>query len=183
MPLKPQKFGIMFYGSTAWANGYMHTIADKGSGHQTSLSPGIRYCSIFRELRSASKSKLDEKLVVQDSPSTQWALQMAPASRIAPCPERRFVVTENFYTRHNLASQLKKIKDNEVLTLVTVRINIIGGFNRPAFKEAVSVLTKCQARGMGSMPSIPRDCGKTGERREETLQWYPSIRCWRANCC
>lgn len=125
----------------AWANGYVHTLADNGSGNQTCLSPAIRYCSISRELRSTLQSKLDDKIVAYDTPSAQWALQMTHTSRIAPFPEVRLVVTDSFYTHHNLASQEKNITENEVLTLGTVCINTINGSNFPAVKKDVSVFT------------------------------------------
>lgn len=102
-----------------WVNGYsiQSSVTDpeiKKVCHLQSVTV------LFFASYEALQSELGGKIVAHCPTSAQWALQMAHASKIAPCSEGRLVITDNFYTSHNLVSQLKKITDNEVLTLSIV---------------------------------------------------------------
>lgn len=51
---------------------------------------------------------------------------------------RRLVVSDNFYTRHVLASAILMRTDIEVRMLGTARLNLDNGWNRPVLTESVN---------------------------------------------
>ena len=42
---------------------------------------------------------------------------------------KRVIVMDNFYTRHTLATILKKLSDNDISVIGTVRMNNVDGVN------------------------------------------------------
>ena len=55
-------------------------------------------------------------------PGALWMLMMAHQTRLYPDPSgRRLFVTDNYYTRHTLAKNLKKETDGEARLLGTMK--------------------------------------------------------------
>ena len=48
---------------------------------------------------------------------------------------QRVIVMDNFYTRHTLATILKKLSDNDIFVIGTVRMNNVDGVNRKKTKK------------------------------------------------
>ena len=70
------------------------------------------------------------KLVDKDSPTTLWILQMAHQTKILPDPNgKRLLFVDNFYTRHLLAQELKRITDGKVRVIGTVKFTNIDATN------------------------------------------------------
>lgn len=62
---------------------------------------------------------------------------MAHVTQPSPYPQGLMVVTDNFYTRHVLGEQVKRLSDEEVVMLGTVRFNNIDGINWPSVKTSL----------------------------------------------
>ena len=110
IPNKPDKYAIRMYAVVGTANAYCSSIVNNGSGNTTSISPGEDYCHVHRHLRTPFNSVFDNQQEIdKNSPSALWVLQMAHQTKTWPDPSgKRIFFTDNFYTRHTLASSLKK---------------------------------------------------------------------------
>ena len=154
MKSKPVRFGIRFYTVVAWQLPYLHTLWDNGRGNRTGASPPVAYCSMFRGMRGPYERTVTGELVQKDSPSALWCLQIGYQTLMHPCQNQgRLVVMDNFYTRHVLAEQLKRLTDNEFRVIGTVRFNNIDAINRPAVKKLWRLSkTVSEGRGCYAMP-------------------------------
>lgn len=146
MPSKPHKFAIRLYGIVEQKTRYIHTLVHNRSGNRTGVSPVAAYLKLFKGLRGAFNRKLDENLINAESRSAVWCLQIMQQSYSIRQPRGRLLVTDNFYTPHLLARQIKLFADGEVKCLGTVWLNNVDGPNRPVIKEAMSLL-KDKPRG------------------------------------
>lgn len=57
-----------------------------------------------------------------------------------PKRKGRLVVTDNFYTRHSVGEQLRRLPDSEISLLSTMRLNILNGLKRRSIEEAQALL-------------------------------------------
>jgi hypothetical protein len=148
MKSKPTKFGIRFYSVVGWIYAYMHSLWDCGTGNHTNEPAPHRFCQIFQDMRRLYESFVDGTLVEKTSPSALWSLLMSHQVKRSQDQEKRVMFMDNFYTRHNLACQLKRLTDNKVFVIGTVRFNNVDGINRSHLKAAQERLKKKEvARG------------------------------------
>lgn len=143
---KPHKFAIRFYGIVEQVSQYLHTHVDIRSVNRSGSSPAAAYLKNFKELRGLFNRKIDENLIKSNSPSSVWCLQIMQQTYSSKQLQGRFVVTDNFYTRHVLGRQIKSFTDGEVKLLGTVRLNSVDTANRSVIKEATSLM-KDKPRG------------------------------------
>ncbi|KAJ8577397.1 hypothetical protein ON010_g1813 [Phytophthora cinnamomi] len=102
MPLKPDKFAIRFYAIVGWRSLYVHSLWDNGTGNTMPTTALQRYTQLFPSLREPSRATL-ERNDVQIEPESATALSLALIAHQAKShrTDRRLVVSDNFYTRHN----------------------------------------------------------------------------------
>lgn len=136
MKSESKKFGIRFYVITDWKNAYVPSLPDNGSGNKTNIPRSIHYCTQFRELRSLLENKLDNSGIRRDYASALWLIQLAHQSKLYRYSKGRLVVTDKFYTRHVLASELKRLTDGDFQMLGTVRLNLVDSIKRKNRKDA-----------------------------------------------
>jgi hypothetical protein len=80
-------------------------------------------------------------IVDKDSPTALWILQMAYQTKIYPHPSgKRVFFTDNFYTCHTLAKELKGIADNEARMIGTVKFTNVDSTNQRFLSEAMSMM-------------------------------------------
>ena len=80
-------------------------------------------------------------IVDKDSPRALWILQMAYQTKVYPDPSgKRVFFTDNFYTRHTLAKELKGITDNEARLIGTVKFTNVDSTNCRFLSEAMSMM-------------------------------------------
>lgn len=97
----------------------------------------VAYATLFNQFSGPFQRKMDDALVSLGSESELWALQMSHMTQSSPSRQGLLFDTNNFYTRHVLAEQVKRLLDGEVLTLGTVRLKMFNSINHPALKTAV----------------------------------------------
>jgi hypothetical protein len=141
---KPDKFAIRFYCVVSTAHTYVHSMMDNRSGNKTQQTAPEAYCQLFSELCTpynnciANSSNLEVKA---DSASAGWVLQMVHQTKTYQDPNhKRVIFCDNFYTRHTLASSLKKITDGEARLIGTSRFNNVDATNRFYLKQAIEEL-------------------------------------------
>ncbi len=136
---KPDKFAIRFYCVVSTAHTYVHSMMDNRSGNKSQQTASEAYCQLFPELRTPFNNTFGPSCAVDgDSASAAWVLQMAHQKKICEDPNnKRVMFSDNFYTRHNLASTLKKITDGEVRLCGTCRFNNVDSTNRYYLKQAI----------------------------------------------
>lgn len=69
MKYKPVKFVIRFYLVVGWDIPYFNSTWDNNSGNKSGIPQPVRYCTLFRELKSVYERKIDTSLVKKDSSS------------------------------------------------------------------------------------------------------------------
>lgn len=115
---------------------YLPSVWDNGRWNSTGTPPAYAYCAMFRTLKTPLKKLTNEKLIVVDSATALWILQMAHF-QAAHRKEKRLVVMDNFYTRHTLAVALAWLTDGCVRILGTVKLNLVDSINRVHIKETL----------------------------------------------
>ena len=146
MKSKPIKFGIRFYAVVGWQYHYLFSIWDNGSGNKIKTSQATKFTDVFRDLRSTYKEHIQTNLKATVDPqkaSALWALQIAQMSKKHEYPNgKRIVFMDNFYTRHNLALQIKALTDNKTSVIDAVRLNLVDSANRKNLKTAKARIDK-----------------------------------------
>jgi hypothetical protein len=80
-------------------------------------------------------------MVKDDSPSACWVLQMTHQTKMFPDPSGNHVIfSDNFYTRHILASSLKAVTEGEYRLIGTVRFSNVETTNHHYLKTAIQQL-------------------------------------------
>lgn len=137
---KPIKFAIRMFANVGRNPGYFHTVSDNYSSNSTGIAPAILYCTAFKPLRIVLKSQLENNLIVEDSASILWVLQIAYSTHMEPRQDRRLVATEKFYTRHFFGEQIKRFTGGEVSILSIVRLANLDMANRRNVKLVIEKL-------------------------------------------
>lgn len=139
IPNKPDKYAVRMYAVVGTKHAYCSAMVNNGSGNTTSISQVEDYCRIHRELRTPCNKTFDDKSEIdKDSPSALWVLMMAHQTKTLPDPSgKRIFFSDNFYTRHILASSLKKITDGEARLIGTVKFTNVDATNRKYLSNAI----------------------------------------------
>jgi hypothetical protein len=69
---------------------------------------------------------------------------MHPTALMRSSSSKRVIFTDNFYTRHTMASTLKDATDGEAQMIGTVRFNVGDAVNRIHIREAMECLNNLQ---------------------------------------
>ena len=168
--MKPDQYAIRLYASVSWAHTYMHTFSDNGSGNKfmEDSSCALSYAAEFRAI-----SKLLRHMDGMDDmcQGTLWMLMMAHQTKLYPDPTgRRLFVTNNYYTRHILAKNLKKKTDGEARMTGTMKWTNMRAHDRDTLAKATAVLDKklrgawvlCQVRESKEKPTRASGGGRVG---------------------
>lgn len=91
---------------------------------------------MFRELRSFLKNNVDHKRILKNPASALRLTQICHKSKLHQDKNCRNVVTDNFFTLHELAKKLLNIIDGNFKMVGTVRINLVDATNRAHLREA-----------------------------------------------
>lgn len=140
------RFGIRLYANVGWNSGYLYSIADNNSGNKTGISPTKSYLNVFQILRNIMSRKPDARLTSPHSASELCALQVAHGLQVEQTKEAGMVVMDNFYSQPDLREQIRKLTDDWVRILWTVRLNNLDLINRVNVKQAVEAM-KDASRG------------------------------------
>lgn len=142
MPNKPDKYAVRFYVLVGTKNAYISSIVDNRSGNHCRENGPESFCRVFREMRTPYNNFLRlSNMVDEGSPSALWILQMAQQTKIVRDPSgKRVFFCDNFYTRHTLASELKRITDGEARLCGTVKFTNVDSTNRPNLAQGISML-------------------------------------------
>lgn len=147
LPNKPQPYGIRFYAVVGSKFTYLHSMFDNGSGNNTGISRPQAYAALFRNLRTPyvrQFSRANSPIDI-NSPTALWVLQFAHQVKIdVATSEKRVVFTDNFYTRHVLASELYQITDGKVRLTGTVKYTNVDAINRIHFNSAIQTMKDAQ---------------------------------------
>ena len=155
-PDKPEKYGLTFYAMAGSKYRYNFTICDNGRGNKTNLSGCDRYTNLHRELKTSVHNM--SKSVKNFDTTKATALYVAmmghpkrkkPLTHIKGCGEKRWYFTDNYYTRHTLAKNLKDFTDGEAHTIGTCKLNIIDSANKDNVREAVRIIAKKMSEMIG----------------------------------
>lgn len=86
-------------------------MVDNRSEKTTGETGSIAYCRWYRDMRTPfNKLLVSTNTVDKDSPTALWILQLAHQTELYPDPTgKRVSFTDTFYTRHTLATDLKKM--------------------------------------------------------------------------
>ncbi|GMF50524.1 unnamed protein product [Phytophthora fragariaefolia] len=126
MPSKPDTYGVRFYSVVGWESLYAFAVWDNGSGNRTKTNPVDRYVDLFSALQTAvfRTLKRDDVAIKRKDPSALWVAMCGHLTKMYPAPnQRRLLVCDNFYTRHNLAKNSHHI---HMKMLGTIRIALQG---------------------------------------------------------
>lgn len=140
MPLKPDKFAIRFYAVVGWQSLYVHSMWDNGAGNTLPTTASQRYTQLFPSLRRALEGTLARADIHIDGKmaSSLWTAMIAHQTQLYPAESgRRLVISDNFYTRHDLAKAILAMTDGEVRMLGTARLDWAGRLNRDALADSV----------------------------------------------
>ena len=118
MPNKPSKYAVRFYALVGHAFSYLFSLFDNGSGNFEDAPAAMRYTENFRDLKTPLEKLHTDLAKTED-------LKKASALWIA-----KLVFMDNFYSRHTFATNLKKLSDNDIKVIGTVRCNIVDSANR-----------------------------------------------------
>ncbi|KAE9332458.1 hypothetical protein PR003_g14511 [Phytophthora rubi] len=142
---KPDKYGVRFYSVVGWDSLYVHALWDNASGDSQTTTPAQLYTNQFPSLYNTLLR--DDVTVSAKSTTALWLVMVGHQSKMFRSPSGyRFVVSDNFYTRHTFAKAILAFTDGEVRTTGTVRLNVIGEWNKPAVEDSVRRVAEA-ARG------------------------------------
>ena len=115
---KPDKYNLRFYAVVGYMYQYCPSIFDCGRVNKTGQSNAARYCSVHRDIRRATYF-LDSSypLLKCSKSSSLRAAQTCHPNRIKSLKDIpgvgkiRYIFCDNLYTRHNMATHIKKLLD------------------------------------------------------------------------
>ena len=142
LPSKPDKYAIRFYAVVGNDGPYLSSIMDNRKGNTTNESGPENYCKVFRNMNGPYKKLSRENSSIDPNSATStWVLQKAHLTKMHPDPSGwQVFFTDNFYTRHNLAKELKLLTDNEAWLIDTVKFTNVDETNREHLKQAITDL-------------------------------------------
>ena len=140
MPSKPDKYAVRFYAVVGNTGPYLSALQDNRKGNSTGESGPDSYVRVHREMNGVQKKISRENSPIDSSSATAtWVLMMSHLTKTNPDPSgRRIFFTDNFYTRHALASELKTVTDGEARLIGTVKFSNVDGTNREHLKDTIN---------------------------------------------
>jgi hypothetical protein len=150
-PNKPDKYAIRFYAVVGHKHCYLSSMFDNRAGNNTGVEGVHDYCRLFRTLRTPYYRVIGSdatKDSLADTPSSLWVCMMGhqTANKKQPNGGKRYFFSDNYYTRHTLASKLSQFTDGESFLIGTVKFPNIDATNRYYVSQAVEKL-KNASRG------------------------------------
>ena len=142
---KPAKYAIRFYAVVGNCGPYIFSLQDNKRGNKQITSAALDYSSRqFPYLRGPFYKHINEDSELSPgTPSALWAMMMAHSTKKSVDPSgKRFYFMDNYYTRHILAEQLKKLTDGEAMTIGTVKFTNIDGTNRVGVTNGLNIIKK-----------------------------------------
>jgi hypothetical protein len=140
--VKPDKFAIRFYCVVSTARTYVHSMTDNRSGN--SKQPLRHIVNYFQSYIHHTTTTL---LIVQIQKSRLFLPLLDGRFRWHIKPKiyqdpnhKRVIFCDNFYTRHTLATLLKKITDGEAHLVGTCHFNSVDAMTRFYLKQAIEDL-------------------------------------------
>ena len=139
IPNKPDKYDIRFYSVVGSRNTYISSLVDNRPRNKTRLSGPEEFCRLFRDMRAPYNRVLTDLFIVdKNSPFAIWILQMSHQTKLHKDPSgKRIFFTDNFYTRHVLAKELKRMTDNEARMIGIIKFTNVDATNRKFLSEAM----------------------------------------------
>ena len=136
---KPDKYAVRFYAVVGNTGPYLFSLQDNRKGNTTGETGPDSYCRVFSTMNGAKrKFENEDSKLDSSSPSATWLLMISHLTKTYKDPSgRRILFTDNFYTRHSLADELKSITDGEVRIIGTVKFTNVDGTNRPHLRKAI----------------------------------------------
>ena len=149
LPNKRAKYAIRFYASCGSTFAYCFSLVDNDRGNKSKVLPAQRYVMKHTELRKSYHNFCSNNIKFDKTkPNALWVVMMAHATKtkdittIEGAGKKRWYFTDNFYTRHTLAQDLKKYSGGEAHLIGTCKINIMDAANITNIKEAVRISAK-----------------------------------------
>ncbi|GMF49481.1 unnamed protein product [Phytophthora fragariaefolia] len=179
MPSKPDKYGVRFYSVVGWESLYACAVWDNGSGNRTKTNPVDRYVDVFPALLTAVFRTLerDDVAIKRKDASALWVAMCGHLTKTYPAPnQRRLLVCDNFYTRHNLAKTLTTFTDGEMKMLGTIRIALQGKWMAERLEAAKERMENAE-RGAWELHTaldIPSDWEKLQEKHKRAQKKLPT---------
>jgi len=157
-PNKPAKYAIRFYAVVGHQYCYMSTMYDNRAGNTTGISGIDDYNRVFPIMKAPYNNiiKSDRsKDSLVNTPSALWISMMGQQCKRWKQPNglKRYFFTDNFYTRHVVASTLKKFTDDAARIIGTVKFTNVDGTNRYHLSKAMEML-KDQPRGSWALVQV-----------------------------
>ena len=144
MKNKPVKFGIRFYALAGWKHTYLHSLWDNGRGNKLKFSPASRYCSVFQDMRQSFDTFITndpEEIILPDSASALWSLQISKMHQVLKSPSgKRVVFMDNYYTRHPFARKIKHLTNDEIKVIGTIKLNSLNTYNKTNVVRAIEMM-------------------------------------------
>ena len=144
MKNKPVKFGIRFYAVVGWKYTYLHSLWDNGRGNKLKFSPASRYCSVFQDMRQSFDTFITndpEEIILPDSASALWSLQISKMHQVLKSPSgKRVVFMDNYYTRHPFARKIKHLTNDEIKVIGTIKLNSLDTYNKTNVVRAIEMM-------------------------------------------
>lgn len=116
LPTKTDKF----YFVVDWKAKYFHKFSYNSARNRTELSHTMCYLKLFSEMRTPVERVFD----MQDGTTSErelWMTNRKERDSLWPA----FLFTDKFYTYNTFARRIKKMVDNEVRLIGTVRPNFV----------------------------------------------------------
>ncbi|KAK1941087.1 hypothetical protein P3T76_007793 [Phytophthora citrophthora] len=158
---------------------YAYSVWDNGSGNRTRASPAERYVDVFPALRTPLFRTVEraDSTIKRKDPSALWVAMCGHMTKTHPAPNgHRLLVSDNFYTRHNLAKTLLTFTDGEMRLLGTVRIPLQGKWNAMELEASKSRMDVAE-RGSWELVAamdVPVGLEKLQEKHKRLQKKMPS---------
>jgi hypothetical protein len=144
-PNKPAKYAIRFYAVVGHKYCYLSSMFDNRAGNTTGIPAVVDYHRLFRQLRTPYRQCIDcdkTKDSLANTPSALWICMMGHQTKSFKQQDgaKRYFFTDNYYTRHIVATTLKKFTDNEARIIGTVKFTNVDGTNRYHLSKAMELM-------------------------------------------
>ena len=178
---KPDKYGIHYYVVARHKYNYVYNLYDNGHGNTMPISPINKYCINFPQLHVHIHRYFENHpgySIQVESPSALWVglvgqvVMKQSVRNITNNPvAKRYLITDNFYTRHNLAKCISGFTDGEVHIIGTVIFSYIEACNKHNVKLGLDSLEN-KPRGAWILVAVYNEnyILRKGKRTEKTVR-------------
>ncbi|GMF31034.1 unnamed protein product [Phytophthora fragariaefolia] len=154
-------------------------VDNNGSGNRTETNPVARYVDVFPALRTAVFRTLerDDVAIKRKDGSVLWVAMWGHLTKTYPAPnQRRLLVCDNLYTRHNLTKTLTTFTDGEMKMLGTIRIVLQGKWMAERLEAAKERMDNAE-RGASELHAaldVPSDWEKLQGKHKRAQKKLPT---------